>query len=120
MNDKGDIILATLWIDQTNNTLLKIESTTKTNGTFTIVLNYGNNKFPLPEKIEFTFNTARLRLSHNPMEEENNNNQDKKTASTTGKVYVNYSNYAINKGVPDWFLIIKLSLPRNNFVHSYY
>lgn len=101
LNDKGDVILATLWIDQNGNLLRKVESTTKTNGTFTIIFNYGSNKFPLPEKIEFTFNTGRLKISHGPMADENNNTQKKNPGSSTGKVYITYSNYVINKGIPD-------------------
>jgi outer membrane lipoprotein-sorting protein len=101
LNDKGDVILSTLWIDQTGNLLRKVESTTKTNGTFVIILKYGNNKFSLPENIEFTFNTGRLKLSRNPMEEENNNTKKNNTGNTSGKVFINYSNYVVNKGIPD-------------------
>lgn len=101
LNDKGDVVLSTLWIDQNGNLIRKVESTTKTNGTFIILLNYGDNKFPLPSNIEFTFNAGRLKLSRNPMEEGNNDNKKNSAGSSTGKVFLTYSNYVINKGIPD-------------------
>ncbi|MGA7721384.1 MAG: hypothetical protein WCA84_09410 [Ignavibacteriaceae bacterium] len=101
LNDKGDVILSTLWIDQSENLLRKVESTTKTNGTFIIILKYDNNNFPLPQNIEFTFNTSRLKLSRNSMEEDNSNNNKNNPGNSTGKVFLTYSNYIVNKGIPD-------------------
>lgn len=101
LNDKGDVILSTLWIDQTGYIIRKVESSTKTNGTFTIILQYGNNKYPLPENIEFTFNTNRMKLSRNPMEDENNNGNNKQPGNSTGKVSLTYSNYVVNKGIAE-------------------
>jgi outer membrane lipoprotein-sorting protein len=113
LNDKGDVILSTLWIDQNTNIIRKVESTTKTNGTFTIVLKYGNIQYPLPESIEFTFNTGRLKLSRNPMMEENNENKPKSPDSTTGKVFLSYSNYVVNKGIPDSVFLKKEKASKN-------
>jgi outer membrane lipoprotein-sorting protein len=101
LNDKGDVVLSTLWIDQSGNQLRKVESTTKTNGTFVIILEYGNNKFPLPASIKFTFNADRLKLSRNSMEEENRSNKKKKSGGSEGKVFLTYSNYVVNKGISD-------------------
>jgi len=113
LNDKGDFILSTLWIDQSENLLCKVESTTKTNGTFTIILGYGNNKFPLPDNIEFSFNAVRLKLSHNSMEEENSNNKKDNPDSSTGKVFLTYSNYIVNKGIPDSIFLKKVKTSKN-------
>ena len=55
LNDKGDLILTTLWIDQKRRVILKVESTTKTNGTFNLDLKYGDNKYPLPISMIFSF-----------------------------------------------------------------
>jgi len=101
LNDKGDVVLSTLWIDQNGNLIRKVESTTKTNGTFTIIFKYGNTKYPLPENMEFTFNASRMKLSHNPMEEENNNGNNKPQENSIGKVSLKYSNYLVNKGIAD-------------------
>ncbi len=113
LNDKGDIILSTLWIDQSENLLRKVESTTKTNGTFNIILNYNNNNFPLPNNIEFIFNAVRLRLSRNSMEEENNNNKKNNSGNSTGKVFLIYSNYVVNKGIPDSVFLKKAKTLKN-------
>jgi hypothetical protein len=90
-----------------------VESTTKTNGTFTIILGYGNNKFPLPDNIEFSFNAVRLKLSHNSMEEENSNNKKDNPDSSTGKVFLTYSNYVVNKGIPDSIFLKKAKTSKN-------
>jgi outer membrane lipoprotein-sorting protein len=111
LNDKGDVILSTLWIDQNTNLIRKVESTTKTNGTFILVLRYSDTKFPLPENIEFTFNTSRLKISRSPMQEENNNKKNI-SPNSTGKVFLTYSNYIVNKGIPD--SIFKQKAKTNN------
>jgi outer membrane lipoprotein-sorting protein len=113
LNDKGDVILSTLWIDNKENLLRKVESTTKTNGTFIIILNYGNTNFPLPDNIDFTFNTSRLKLPRNAMEEENNNNKKNDSGNSTGNVFLTYSNYIVNKGIPDSVFIKKTKTLKN-------
>lgn len=102
LNDKGDLILTTLWIDQARNEIVKVESTTKVNGTFTLLLNYGNNKYPLPNSMEFSFNTEKGRMPQFPVDPDQEGNNNKKGSGTiSGKVFITYSNYSINKGIPD-------------------
>ncbi|MHB8580386.1 MAG: LolA family protein [Ignavibacteriaceae bacterium] len=103
LEDKSNIILSTLWIDQAKNVIRKIESTTKTNGTFTIVLSYDpNSKFPLPDSMIFQFDMSRIDLAPNGFNDgiEKKNNK-KILAGLVGKVYITYSNYIVNKGIPD-------------------
>ncbi len=100
LNDKGDLILTTLWIDQSKNEIVKVESTTKINGTFTLALHYGNNKYPLPDSMEFSFNAEKMKMPHLPSDQSNNGNK-KSSDTVSGKVFINYSNYVVNKGIPD-------------------
>ncbi|WP_337865452.1 hypothetical protein [Ignavibacterium sp.] len=104
VGEKSNIILSTLWIDPINKVIRKVESTTKTNGTFTIELFYDESmKYPLPNKLVFSFNIDKLNL---PKAFSNDGNPPKKRkrvpdAPTKGNVIVKYSNYKVNIGIPD-------------------
>jgi outer membrane lipoprotein-sorting protein len=102
-SEKGDIVLTTLWIDQIENIIRKVESTTKSNGTFTIELKYedGKRELYLPKAMIFSFNIDKMNLPKafsGDTETETKKNIGK---TTTGKVFITYSNYIINKGIPD-------------------
>ena len=106
LGDQGEVILSTYWIDQKKQVIRKVESTTKTNGTFTIDFNYDDKlKYPLPVKIVFAFNMDKMNIPATISGETNSEKPDKKNknagSTTKGKVIVNYSNYLVNKGVPD-------------------
>jgi outer membrane lipoprotein-sorting protein len=107
LGDKSDLILTNLWIDKNQFKIRKIESTTKSNGTFSINLNYNDSlKYPLPSSMVFSFNVAKMDLPRGitgDMNEEQNPEKDKqnKSKTTSGKVYVSYSDYKVNKGIPD-------------------
>ncbi len=107
LGDKSDLILTNLWIDKNQYKIRKIESTTKSNGTFSINLNYNDSlKYPLPSSMVFSFNVAKMDLPRGitgDMSEEQNPEKDKqnKSKTTSGKVYVSYSDYKVNKGIPD-------------------
>lgn len=108
LGDHGDVILTTLWVDQTLQLIRKVESTTKTNGTFTIDFTYSDKlKYPLPEKIIFAFNLDKMNIPStisgetSPPNSENRNNKKPSDSRTKGKVVVNYSNYIVNKGIAD-------------------
>lgn len=106
LGDQGEIILSTLWIDQKKQVIRKVESTTKTKGTFTIDFTFDDKiKYPLPSKIIFSFNMDKMNLPATITGETNNEKPDKKNknmdSTTKGQVIVNYSNYIVNKGVPD-------------------
>ena len=106
LNDKSNIILTTLWIDQAKDYIIKVESTTKINGTFTIEFNYDKpvDDFPLPSSTIFTFNIDRTNIPrgmYNNMDDEKKNAKKDDKKRTTGKVYIYYSNYKVNQGIPD-------------------
>lgn len=98
LEDNGDVILTTLWIDKSQFVIRKIESSTKTNGTFTILLNYNflTNKYPLPVFMKFSFDVNRMNLV--PRGEDFRRNEVK---NIRGNILVTYSNYKVNKGIPD-------------------
>lgn len=107
LGDQGDVILTTLWVDQKAQLIRKVESTTKTNGTFTIDFTYNDIlKYPLPEKVVFAFNIDKMNIpstisgdtTPNP---EKKNKKKPSDSRTKGMVIVNYSNYVVNKGISD-------------------
>lgn len=106
IGDQGDVILSTLWVDQKKQVINKVESTTKTNGTFVIDFSYDDKiGYPLPAKIVFSFNLDKMNIPSTITGETNNEKSDKKhkgsDSRTKGRVIVNYSNYQVNKGIPD-------------------
>lgn len=107
LGDRGDLILTTLWIDKEKFIIRKVESTTKTNGTFSIDLKYANNlKYPLPSSMVFGFNVQKMQIPKEITGDvggEDNTEKEKqnKSRTTTGKVYVNYSDYKVNINIPD-------------------
>jgi hypothetical protein len=107
LSDESNVILTTLWIDQEKNIILKAESATKVNGTFLMEFNYDNSPdgFPLPSSMIFSFNSSGISMpefSGDNSQENSSSNENKKEKKTeVGKVYVNYYNYKVNKGLPD-------------------
>lgn len=106
LGDQGDVILSTLWVDQVMNVIRKVESTTKTNGTFTIDFSYAKDlKYPLPSEIIFSFNVDKMNIPATISGETAPENPKKKKGRsdgvTKGKVIVKYNNYEVNKGIAD-------------------
>ena len=104
IGNDNDIILTTLWIDQKRDLILKVESSRKPTGTFSLEFKYGifDGQYELPSYMEFTFTVEKMML-HRDFDE-NMNSGDNKTNNTspvTGKVYLTYSNYKVNIGLPD-------------------
>jgi outer membrane lipoprotein-sorting protein len=102
LGDESNVVLTTLWIDEGRHFIRKVQSTLKIGGTFSIELKYDNSKmnYPLPSSMIFTFNIERLNLPKG-MAGELNKNKSNDEKKTTGKVYITYSNYKVNKGIPD-------------------
>ncbi|AFH48663.1 Hypothetical protein IALB_0951 [Ignavibacterium album JCM 16511] len=104
VGEQSNIILSTLWIDPVDKVIRKVESTTKMNGTFTIELTYDESfKYPLPEKMVFSFNIDKLNLPKAFSTDGNPPSKKKRLpdAPTKGNVFVQYSNYKVNIGIPD-------------------
>jgi outer membrane lipoprotein-sorting protein len=102
LNDKGDLLLTTLWVDQSKNVIRKVESATKTNGTFTLQLDYSDNiKYPLPDSMVFSFNAGKLNTPDMMGQEENQGRRRRAFKDISGKVTISYNNYVVNKGIPN-------------------
>ncbi len=102
LEESQDVILTTLWIDVTYNIIRKAEITTKTKGTYGLQLNYdvGKTKFSVPVSMIFMFD---VKPDNFPKKFGNNTDAEKakKKKSVKGTAEIMYSNYKINKGIPD-------------------
>jgi hypothetical protein len=104
LEESSEVVLSTFWIDLTDFIVRKVEISTKVNGTFTINLNYNSqNKFKqLPSSIIFSFNVSKLNIPKRFSGQEEDNKADTSSnRSTIGKVFIDYSNYKVNQGLPD-------------------
>jgi len=104
-DENGDLVLATLYIDEANLLVRKANITTRENGTYEIGLTYGKySSYGLADKVVFSFNTKNYKLPKGvtlefdddakPTDADNMKNKK-------GKVEISYSNYVINKGFDD-------------------
>lgn len=102
-NDKGGIILSTLWVDDASRIIRKVETTTREAGTIELILRYnGNEKIGLPSEAKFSFKVNSVEIPAaisgefaNP--DENKSRHSEKDMS--GTVVIKYSNYKINIGL---------------------
>lgn len=102
-NDSSDIILSTLWIDQSTMQILKAETSGKRSGTIVIDLKYADKNYSLPSDVIFSFNMESIEM---PQQDQSNQEQSRpnnrsRGRGLSGKVILKYSNYLINKGIPD-------------------
>jgi outer membrane lipoprotein-sorting protein len=115
-NDSSDVILSTLWVDQNQKIIKKIETTGKRSGTLHIELVYENDKSILPELVTFSFNTGNIPIRNGLPEKKEDKKDDRpnirRDSQMSGKVYMTYSNYKINKGIPESFFEEKNNLPQ--------
>jgi hypothetical protein len=104
LGESSEVVLSTFWIDIADYVVRKVEISTKVNGTFTINLNYNSQtKFKqLPSSIIFSFNVSKLNIPKRFSGQEENDKADTSSnRSTIGKVFIDYSNYKVNQGLPD-------------------
>ncbi len=103
-SDTSMVILTTLWIDAERYILNKIETNTKQGGTVKINLKYDDGiKYPLPKEVKFSFNMSGANMLNGSGDPDDEGNKFKKKDGISGDVYLYYSNYKINKGIPDSF-----------------
>ena len=98
----ADVILSTFWIDTKRNLILRIESSRKPQGTFTIDLKYLKiqEKYWLPSSMVFSF-TLEPGMMPGRIAEELYKGEKASDESKEGNVYLNYSDYKVNEGLPD-------------------
>jgi hypothetical protein len=101
-----DVILSTFWVDTTRNLILKVESSRKPQGTYIIDLKYlkTGEGFWFPSSLVFSFTVDRSLIPKRFNDTGHSESKEKTKYSEepeSGKVYLNYSNYRVNKGLPD-------------------
>jgi len=102
-DDNADIILSTLYIDETNLVIKKAKTTTKDNGTYELEMTYGKyTAYGLPDKVIFSFNTKDYKLPKG-ITFDFDDGAVKKPAEKNkkGRAEIVLSSYIINKGVLD-------------------
>ncbi len=103
--DTSDLVLAKVYVDPERDLILKAQLTTKSNGTVLIEYQHGTMAdVALPDKITFTIEVKKFKI---PKAVAADINSKAKSPSTkepkTGQIIISFSNYILNKGVPDEF-----------------
>ncbi len=105
-DENADMVLSTLYIDETQALIKKARTTTKENGTYELEMTYGKYvDFGLADKVIFSFNTRDYKLPKGITFDYDDGSKKAEIPDTLknrkGKVEISYSGYTINKGVPD-------------------
>ena len=105
-DENGELVLATLYIDERRLLVLKAKTTTRENGTNEVELFYG--KFlsaGLPDKIDFSFNTQDFKLPKGVTFDYDDGSAKKVSPEAgktqKGKIEITYFDYSVNKGLSD-------------------
>ncbi len=106
VSDTGDIILSTLWIDESRSVVQKITSSTRRG---TVQLEFGYGKYlslGLPETVKISFDLPNFSLPKTLTGDISSDSKkdEKKTPPSKqvkGSATLTYSNYSINKGLSD-------------------
>ena len=107
-DDNADVVLSTLYIDETNLVIRKAKTTTRENGSYELEMSYGKYiDYGLPDKIIFSFNTKDYKLPKGVTFDFDDGSKPKKTEDKTknkkGKAEITITSYTINKGIADTF-----------------
>lgn len=105
-DDNADVVLSTLYIDETNLVIRKAKTTTRDNGSYELEMSYGKYaSFGLPDKIIFSFNTKDYKLPKGVTFDFDDGSTAKKEVDKTknkkGRAEITFSSYNINRGIPD-------------------
>ncbi len=105
-DDNADVVLSTLYIDETNLVIKKAKTTTRENGSYELEMSYGKYmEYGLPDKIIFSFNTKDYKLPKGVTFDFDDGADNPKAADKAknkkGKAEISISSYTINKGVAD-------------------
>lgn len=100
-NDTTDIILSTMWINNSKYIIQKVETTTKRGGTVQIDFVYDEKFIPLPIELKFSFNQIEKNKTEKNQTDKKENMQQRVPLSMRirGSVIMKYSNYKINTGL---------------------
>lgn len=105
-DDAADVVLSTLYIDEANVVIRRAKTTTRDNGTYEVEMSYGKySAYGLPDQLSFSFNTKDYKMPKGVTFDFEDGTDAKKKEdklkNRKGKVDISFSNYIINKGLPD-------------------
>lgn len=106
-DDNADIVLSTVYIDETNFVILKSRTTTRDNGSYELEMSYAKYiAYGLPDKIIFSFNTKEYKLPKGITFDFDEGGQEApkpedKMKNKKGRAEITIKSYSINKGVAD-------------------
>src|SRR5258705_5325689 len=105
-DENAEIVLSTLYIDETLSLIRRSKTTTKENGTYELEMTYGKYAdYGLADKAIFSFNTKEYKLPKGVTFDYDDGTKKEQTTdklkNKKGRVELTYSNYIINKVVPD-------------------
>jgi outer membrane lipoprotein-sorting protein len=104
-DDSLDWVISTLWIDPVEELVYKTATTTKENGSYEIVMQYGAYaQLGLASKIIFSFNTKDYKLPSGitlEFGDEDPASKQKMLKNKKGTIEIIYIKYTINKGIPN-------------------
>lgn len=99
-SDTADLVLGKFWIDASKGLVMKSQLTTKVNGTILIESFYGSQSaYGLPDKLLFTIDVKKFKIPKALLADINQTSTTSNNDSQQGKITINFSNYAINKGI---------------------
>lgn len=103
-DDNSDVVLSTLYIDESNLVIVKAKTTTRENGSYELDMTYGKfMSYALPDKIIFSFNAKDYKLPKGVTFDFDDgkpvNSVESKKANKKGRAEITISSYVINKGL---------------------
>lgn len=106
LDENSDLILTTLYIDADRLVIYKSVTTTRDNGTYDMQMVYGRyEKYGLPDKVIFSFNTKDYKLPKGVTFEYEAGEKPQQTQDALknkkGRVEITYFSYAINQGLSE-------------------
>jgi len=106
LDDSGEMVLSTVYIDAARLLIVKAKTTNRASGTNELEMLYGKYaSWALPDKIVFTFNAEEFKLPKGVTFDYDDGSAKKKPAAAggnqRGKIEITYSSYTINRGVAD-------------------
>jgi len=103
LDDASDIVITTLYIDESALLIKKSATTTKENGSFEMEMFYGQySNLGLPDKMIFSFNVKDYKMPKGvtlDFDDDMKPEEKLKLKKKKGRVEFIYSNYIINKGI---------------------
>ncbi|MFY8003569.1 MAG: hypothetical protein ACOVNR_01955 [Chitinophagaceae bacterium] len=104
-NEKSEVILSTLYINEEDLLIMKAATTTKENGSFEMEFTYGKfAQYSLPDKVVFSFNTKDYKIPKGvtlEFDETVKKTEAEILKARKGRVELQYTNYQINTGLTD-------------------